>query len=140
MARRGNGRRGILQPGHGSSGPRRIKGNFMEIGFIHNYIHLCVPRRAEQAAGRGNCAKGVAAAARASPLSSCYFASRLARVTAASHCSLLLAETRLLANSKEDFEKSFLLRHFTGRSFMLHVQHLLLGRGWQLLGIILKFE
>ena len=42
MARRGNGRRGILQPGHGSSGPRRIKGNFMEIGFIHNYIHLCV--------------------------------------------------------------------------------------------------
>ena len=35
---------GILQPGHGSTGPRRIKGNFMEIGFIHN----STLRRAEE--------------------------------------------------------------------------------------------
>ena len=36
---------GILQqPGHGSSGRRRIKGNFMEIGFKHN----STLRRAEE--------------------------------------------------------------------------------------------
>ena len=34
--------------GHGSSGPRRIKGNFMEIGFIHNST-LCYSCAAEQA-------------------------------------------------------------------------------------------
>ena len=34
--------------GHGSSGPRRIKGNFMEIGFIHNST-LCYSSAAEQA-------------------------------------------------------------------------------------------
>ena len=34
----------MQQPGHGSSGRRRIKGNFMEIGFIHN----STLRRAEE--------------------------------------------------------------------------------------------
>ena len=71
--------------GHGSSGPRRIKGNFMEIGFIHNFTSLfhTAQSRAEVIAKRSWCCPA--------SLLSCYFASRPARITAASHCSLLLA-------------------------------------------------